>query len=54
VELALAGEFDRMVAFHPPNIASVPIAAVVGRTKFIPLDFDALRTARATGISFGD
>lgn len=54
VELALAGEFDQMVAFHPPNIASVPIASVVGRTKFIPPDFDAIRTARATGISFGD
>ena len=37
-----------------PHIVSVPIASVVGRTKFVPTDFDAVRTARATGISFGD
>ena len=54
VELALAGHFGQMVAFHPPHIVSVPIASVVGRTKFVPTDFDAVRTARATGISFGD
>ena len=54
VECLLVGEFDRMVAFQPPEIVSVPLEAVVGRQKRVPLNFDLLRTARKLGISFGD
>jgi len=54
VELALDGGFGQMVAFHPPNIVPVPLERVVGRTRNIPIDFDALRTARALGICLGD
>jgi 6-phosphofructokinase 1 len=54
VELIMNGEFGKMVAFHPPNIAAVPLENVVGRTRNVPLDFDVLRTARAMGISLGD
>ena len=43
-----------MVANRPPNIVSVPLEDIVGRTKQVPLDLDLVWTARALGISFGD
>ncbi len=54
VELLMEGRFGHMVAFHPPDIVSVPLERIVGRTRNVPLDFDAVRTARAMGISLGD
>jgi 6-phosphofructokinase 1 len=54
VELILEGRFGHMVAFHPPDIAAVPLEKIVGRTRNVPLDFDVVRTARAMGISLGD
>ena len=54
VEMLLAGETDRMVAFKPPSIGSIPLEDVVGKTRTVPLDFDVVRTARAIGVSFGD
>ena len=54
VELVMAGQFGHMVANRPPNIVSVPLEEVVGRTKQVPPDLDLIRTARAVGISFGD
>lgn len=54
MELVLEGKFGHMVAFHPPDIVSVPLESVVGRTRNVPTDFDVIRTARAMGISLGD
>jgi phosphofructokinase-like protein len=54
VELVLAGQFGTMVAFHPPDIAAVPLDRIVGRTKNVPLDSDVIRTARAMRITLGD
>ncbi len=54
VELIRQGEFGRMVAFHPPDIVSIPLEEVVGKLKAVPLDFDLIRTARALGVTFGD
>jgi ATP-dependent phosphofructokinase / diphosphate-dependent phosphofructokinase len=54
VELLLAGQGGVMVANQPPDIVSVPLSDVVGRTKTVPLDMDLMTTARAIGISFGD
>jgi 6-phosphofructokinase 1 len=54
VELLMRGETDRMVAFHPPSIGSVPLADIVGKTRTVPPDFDVVQTARAIGVSFGD
>jgi phosphofructokinase-like protein len=54
VELLLNGEFNRMVAFAPPEISSIPIPDVVGRQRTVPTDFDLVQTARAIGVSFGD
>ena len=47
------GKFDRMVAFHPPDIGSVPLEDVVGKQRTVPPDFDVVQTARAIGVSFG-
>ncbi len=54
VELLMRGETDRMVAFEPPSIGSVPLADIVGKTRTVPPDFDVVHTARAIGVSFGD
>ena len=54
VELIMQGKFGTMVAFHPPDIVSVPLENVVGRTRNVPIDFDVVRTARAMNISLGD
>lgn len=54
VELLLAGDFGKMVAFHPPDIVPVPLENVVGRTRNVPMDFDVVRAAKAMGISLGD
>jgi 6-phosphofructokinase 1 len=54
VELLQEGKFGHMVAFHPPDIVAVPLDRVVGRSRYVPLDSDVIRTARAMGISLGD
>lgn len=54
VELVRRGEFGVMVANRPPDIVAVPLAEVVGKTKYVPLDYDLLATARAIGVTFGD
>lgn len=54
VELLRDGAFGQMVANRPPDIVSIPLADVVGRTKQVPLDLDLIRTARAIGVAFGD
>ena len=53
-ELLLEGKFGHMVAFHPPDIAAVPLDKIVGRTRTVPVDFDVVRSARALGVSLGD
>src|SRR6186713_131914 len=40
VELLMEGTYDHMVAFHPPDIVSVPLADIVGKTRTVPPDFD--------------
>jgi 6-phosphofructokinase 1 len=54
VQLLLDGEFDKMVAFHPPDIVGVPLGDVVGKTRNVPPDSDVVSTARALGVTFGD
>jgi ATP-dependent phosphofructokinase / diphosphate-dependent phosphofructokinase len=54
MELVMEERYGEMVAVAPPNIISVPLDRIVGRTRTIPLDSDIIRTARAVGISLGD
>ena len=41
-------------AFIPPDIVSLSLDEVVGKTRTLPIDSDLIRTARALGIAFGD
>jgi phosphofructokinase-like protein len=49
-----AGENGVMVALDPPTVIYVPLAEATRRMKTVPLDCDAIMTARDLGISFGD
>ena len=48
------GDFGTMVALDPPDIRAVPLVDALAAVKFVPVDGDAVRTARALGVSFGD
>jgi 6-phosphofructokinase 1 len=54
MELTRQEKFGTMVAFRPPDIVDVPLEKVVGRIRTVPVDFDAVRAARAMNISLGD
>lgn len=53
-ELALAGQWSRMVTLQSGQIVSVPIAQAAGRQRTIAADDTLLATARAIGIYFGE
>lgn len=54
VDLVRRGQTGVMVALQSPDIVAVPLEAVVGRTRVVPLDGDIVRTARDVGICLGD
>lgn len=54
VRMAERGEFGVMVASNPPGINGVPLEDIIGKSKSVPLDCDAMQTARDLGICFGD
>ena len=54
VQLLLDGEFDKMVAFAPPDIIGIPLADICGKTRNVPADSDVVETARSLGVTFGD
>ncbi len=43
-----------MVALKPPKLAFVPLEEAVARLRLVPLDGEAILTARALGVCFGD
>jgi ATP-dependent phosphofructokinase / diphosphate-dependent phosphofructokinase len=53
VEAAAAGKWGHMVALQPPHIVTVPIAEALQQLKRVDPTHDVVRTARATGVSFG-
>jgi 6-phosphofructokinase 1 len=54
VRLAAAGEWGRMVSFQPPRMTSVTLEKALEATKSVPLDHDAIETARDFGVCVGD
>ncbi len=54
VRLAAAGRWGEMVAWQPPQMRSVPLRDALAKPKSVPLDSDAIQTARDLGISLGD
>jgi hypothetical protein len=54
VELAVAGQFGRMVTLGLGQVGSVPIVEAIGHLRTVPLDGGFVRGARALGICLGD
>ena len=54
VELIVAGDYGKMVAYTGKTIGSVKISEAVGRLKTVPVAGTMARTARALGITLGD
>lgn len=55
VELAINGEFGRMVSLRGLNVTSVTIKEAISKQRLVPvLDGEIINTARAVGTSFGD
>jgi 6-phosphofructokinase 1 len=46
--------WGHMVALQSPHILTIPLAEALGEPKRVDPDHDTVRTARETGISFGD
>ena len=46
--------WGHMVALQSPHIVTIPIKEVLRESKTVDLSHDVVRTARETGISFGD
>lgn len=47
-------KWGHMVALQSPHIVAIPIADVLASQKRVELNHDIMRTARASGIAFGD
>ncbi len=54
IEALAAGKWGHMVALQSPHIVTVPIAEVLQELKRVDPMHDVVRTARATGVSFGE
>ena len=54
VEFVTEGKWGTMVALQRHDLVPVPLAAVTGRIRTVPLDGDLIRAARAVGMGFGD
>jgi 6-phosphofructokinase 1 len=48
------GAFGQVVVYTPPTVDRLPLGAVVGKTRLVPLTSGVILTARSLGISFGD
>jgi len=54
VELALAGDYGKMVAYRTPHVVSVPIKDAINQYNYVSVDSDLVKTARGVGICLGD
>jgi 6-phosphofructokinase 1 len=54
VRFIAEGKRNVMVAFQPPEMAAVPLAEVITKTKTVPVESDTVTTCRELGVSFGD
>lgn len=54
VELLAAGRFGHIVALQCGEIIAVPLEAVTGKQRQVPLQSGLIQAARHLGISFGD
>lgn len=52
--MALAGQFGQMVALQADACVGVPLEAVAGRTRHVPLDHPMVSAARSIGVCLGE
>ena len=52
--LLAEGRFGEMVAYHGPNVDSVPLEDAVGVLRRVPVDGQHAETARALGICLAE
>lgn len=48
------GQRNVMVALKPPTISYIPLSDIAGKMKLVPIEGDAIKTARSMGICLGD
>jgi 6-phosphofructokinase len=48
------GHANVMVAFHPPDLAFVPLGEAINKVRTVPADSAFVRIARALGVCLGD
>ncbi len=53
-ELAMAGQFGRLVVRRGGGFESINLSEVAGKVRTVPLDWPTVRAARAVGTAFGD
>ncbi|TDT72004.1 6-phosphofructokinase 1 [Hypnocyclicus thermotrophus] len=53
-ELLAKGKYNKMVAAKGLNVVSIPLEEVAEKVQIVPVDNIAIKSAKATGISFGD
>ena len=54
MQLALAGQWGRMVCLRGTEIADVPLSEGIGQLHNVPIDSQLLSHARAVGVCLGD
>ncbi|MEW6062268.1 MAG: ATP-dependent 6-phosphofructokinase [Bacteroidota bacterium] len=54
VELAVKGEFGRMVSLRGTSVTSVAIKDAISKQRLVPVDGEIITTARSVGTNFGD
>ena len=54
LELALAGEFNRLVVMQNNTLTSVPLESVANQQRMVPPNDPLIASARSVGTSFGD
>ena len=53
MEMAIAGDFGKMVAYHHPKFVAVPLANAIAKPNLVTLDNALIRTAKGLGICLG-
>jgi 6-phosphofructokinase 1 len=54
VDLVVGGDWNRVVVIEGAKLTSVPVSAVAGRQRQVPLDHPLIAAARALGTCMGD
>lgn len=52
-ELLARGDYGKMVALQGQDITAIPLAETAGKTKYVPVEELAIRSAKAAGTCFG-